>query len=185
MSSTDDFVLVDKIDGASEPTKFKSLAASAARDKLKISSAYKTADEQVLNSVTLQDDDHLKFTSIATGVYALTGHVVAELVSGVGIKCCMKASASLVLASGSYCWIDIQRADALTLLARGRLTAFDGSATVGAAGLATALYVIDIHGSIEVTTAGTLTLQWAQHTIALKDPSILYKYGRIHLQKMN
>lgn len=144
----------------------------------------KTADEAVSNSTALQNDDHLVWTALPAGTYEVEGFLSLVLVSGVGIKAAMVASGGAVVGSGSFVHLDIQAASALTLVARGTLTAFDGSATVGAAGTVDGAATMRVNGTITLTTGGDLALQWAQHTIGAKTAATISNRSRITLSKV-
>lgn len=160
------------------------LTGAQARDVLDLQAVYKLADESVSGSSTLQADDHLS-RALTVGVWEITGHVVANVDSAsTGIKLALVGSGGLVLAAGSRASIDVQSSTALTLLARGILTAFDGSASVGGVG-PTGDLVVTIAGTVDVTTAGTLTLQWAQSAANGKFATTVYKYSRLHFRKLN
>lgn len=120
---------------------------------------YKTADEQVTSSATVQDDDHLTLTVVAGGVYAFEGCLLFDSAD---------ANADLRLTfvgpSGATGWwapvaITLGNADGSGSV---RLTKFDLAAesTMGAiSGGSLALP----RGYLAVSaTAGSFKLQWAQ-----------------------
>lgn len=160
------------------------LTAAQARGVLGLLEPYKTADESVSSSTTLQNDDHLA-AALSINVHEVEVFARGTIVSGTGIKVALTGSGGLVCAAGSWYFVDIySAATSTTLVASGILTTFDGSVTVGAAGSFTGDVIIAIRGVVDVTTAGTLTFQFAQHT-STKSNATVTKYSPMLTRKLN
>lgn len=158
-------------------------SAAAQRATLGLFERYKTADETVINN-TLQDDDHLVWNALPVGVYEVEGMLNLSVDATTGIKMCLTATTATI-AAGSFVLFDIQGATAATLIARGIQTAFNATTTVGANGTISGAAFAFVSGTIEVTVAGNVVLQWAQFTTGAKTICQNSKYSRITLKRMN
>lgn len=121
---------------------------------------YKTADENVLNSTTLQDDDHLKFSMKASTKYQFAMTVIGNSIVGAGIKLSVNGPASPanveVTFRGSAAGANTITA---TSVYTGNLTTYDSAMDMGTGGV----IVWQISGTIENgSTAGNLVLRFAQ-----------------------
>lgn len=118
--------------------------------------AHKSADETINNSTTLQNDNHLTM-ALATGTYQVNGAVFANLAGNSGIKFAFAGTGGLTVTPMN---VQVTIWDAGGARDAGRLTALGGTASHGAKGSGD--HYAEFAGSLVVTVAGTLTLQWAQ-----------------------
>ena len=120
--------------------------------------AYKTADESVDNSTTLQDDDHLTTTLAASAKYNFKLYLFTNNAGAAeGIKVALGGTVGVTQLKAQVTIFD----DTTNLIAAlARVTALGSSV---AAGLGTGDNFTTIEGSIETSTSGTFLLQWAQN----------------------
>lgn len=113
---------------------------------------YKTADETVTSSTALQDDDHLQ-VALTAGTYQFEFFLWVEAPATPGIKLAVNYTGTTtnIRAIGTY------------------LTATAVETTNTATAVDTAFLIdsgngfVTIHGTITVSTSGTLVLRWAQN----------------------
>ena len=119
--------------------------------------ARKTADESLVSSTTLQNDDHLFWSVVANTIYELSLHVTYN--SGVtpDFKIGWTFPAGLTM-TWAYIGVDLAGA----IVNRGNLIQTSVLAQGGAAGVEIHLAVFGV--VVVGGTAGTLRLQWAQNT---------------------
>jgi hypothetical protein len=124
-------------------------------DAVEIRRAYKSADETVTGSTTLQNDDHLSVTVLAGGRYHFRAYL--PWTAGAG-------TAGLKVALGG-------NATATNLRAVIRIGSIAGAGSGIVTALASAVgnngagpEIAEIEGAIEVNTGGTFLVQWAQNT---------------------
>lgn len=126
---------------------------------------YKTADESVSSSTTLQDDDHLTFSLAANTKYKFRFHLFAYIPNAtMGFKSQVTGPASptnviytqkLYQSSGDFA----EAKKTSTAFS----DAFDSGATWAGASTERGLYIVE--GSVENgSNAGSLTIQWSQRT---------------------
>jgi hypothetical protein len=124
-------------------------------DAVAIERAYKTADETVTGSTTLQDDDELSVTVQPTATYHF--HAYLPWTAGAG-------TAGLKLALGGNATTNnlraVLRVATLTPAGSGIVTAL--ASAIGANGAGPE--IAEIEGSMEVDTGGTFLVMWAQNT---------------------
>lgn len=122
---------------------------------------YKGADEQVVSSTVVQDDDHLTLTVVANGVYAFDACLLFDSTD-------VNADLSLTFAgpAGATGWwspaaITLSNPDGTGSI---RLTKFDLGGVSGIGAIAAGSLAVP-RGYLAVgATAGSLKLQWAQST---------------------
>lgn len=130
--------------------------------------AVKTADESVNNSVALQDDDHLFVSVVAGGTYRFDLILFGTQVSAVpGLQLTMAGTA----AATSIKYEVIVHDDTSGLFAAYARSAALGTA-VAAATMGANDFYAEIHGTIVVSTAGTLRLQFAQNTASANNTTL-------------
>lgn len=127
---------------------------------------YKTADETVNNSTTLQNDDHLAFAIAANEVWAFRLVVYYTNASGTpGIKFAFTVPASCtgIFFGKARLWA---AADSFTTSASGDFIETTITTTPGGgfgSGFTFAVGVVELQGVItNSSTAGTIQYQWAQ-----------------------
>ena len=136
----------------------------------------KTADESVANN-TPQDDNHLLTDLPASSSYQFifygfatspaTAGILLQLDGTVGIST-LKANINIYDSTGA-------------LVAFGRKTAFNSSTGVDFTGDA----YFTITGVIEVSTAGTFRLEWAQNTTDAGNATVLQEDSYLTLRRLN
>lgn len=120
--------------------------------------AYKGSDETVTSSTTPQDDDHLTLTVAAGGVYAI--QACLELTADPAGDILLTFAAPSGSTGGwTPTGVTLSTADGTGSI---RLTRFAFGATSSLGVTAAGLYVLPSGNLIVSTTAGSLTLQWAQ-----------------------
>jgi hypothetical protein len=128
----------------------------------------KSADEQVNNSATLQDDDALQFQTVSGQPYEVEVLVIYASPAGAGtpdIKCELSEDAT---ARGAVQWLGLSTADAAQTLST---TDVGGvSATFGTAAAKRVARALAFH----VGGGGLLKLRWAQNTSTAGQPTIVY-----------
>lgn len=134
--------------------------------------AYKSYDESVSSSTTLQDDDQLFVTLAANAIYSISGALFMNLAAASGLKVAFNGTAGF---NNFIVQIDIWN-DAKTTSSAGRTTSFGTAIAHGGAGSGS--HFVEIGGTIETTTAGTLIIQWAQDT---SDPGALTMQRGSHM----
>ena len=130
-------------------------------------SVYKTADETVNNSTTLQNDDHLLFSIAANEVWAFDMFMYYTIASGnPGVKWAFTVPASC---TGWYQTATV----AANIDAGGGTNAIFSNAIATTSGFTpTGLtsFLIVHHGNIvNSTNAGTIQFQWAQNAAVASD----------------
>jgi len=120
--------------------------------------AYKTANESVTNSTTLQADNHLTLTLAASTNYQFRFWIPWTTAGTAGIRLALNGTVGVTSLKA-----DIKIADLSTnaYVAWDRVTALSSAVTSGALG---GTNVAEIEGTIETSTAGTFRLEWAQDT---------------------
>lgn len=141
----------------SSENKFKCYENSAWRVCLPPASRgkYKTAVENVNNSTTFQNDDHLAITYEANKTYQLTGTIYATSITTADLKFQWTYSGT---ATGVWSIVGSINTDV-----------FVGRSALWTAAIApptdsVTYCAFEVRGSFSSTTAGTLQLQWAQNT---------------------
>lgn len=126
---------------------------------------YKTADETVNNSTTLQNDDHLLFAVAANEVFEFTMVLRTISQGAADIK-----FAITVPTAATIEWEFIGRDEGATMV---QATQIGSGTSVGAYGVATN-YIHTIRGIIiNSTNAGNVQLQWAQEAADVSDTKVL------------
>ena len=124
----------------------------------------KSADENVISSTTLQNDDHLLFTAVAGQTYV--GEVVCFFTSS---SSAIDAKVGFAFPAGtmSFGTTAMDPAVASGVIGSGIWTAFS-SATSGTSaasvGVASADTVVRVPFTFLCTTGGTVNFMWAQNT---------------------
>lgn len=119
---------------------------------------YKSTDESINNSTTLQNDDELSVSLAASAKYWFRFYLFTNNAAALeGIKLGLNGTAGV---SALKAQITIYDDTTNAIVAFGRVTAFGSSV---AAGLSSGDNVSIIEGSISTSTAGTFLLQWAQN----------------------
>lgn len=137
--------------------------------------AYKTADENVNNSTTLQDDDELSVSVAAGKRYRIVGTIFATLAVNSGIKFALNGTCTVTTLKA-----EIRIVDNAGTREDGRVTALGSALAHGASG--TGDHFIEIMGAVEVATAGTLLVQWAQ-TAAVVGNATVQKASTFKLER--
>lgn len=116
--------------------------------------SYKTANESVVNSATLQADDNLTIPLKANRTYIF--RLVMHGTQGAGL---VNAQISFSGPANDYFLADIMMSTTSSAIAhRGPLTALE---SVQALSLATTEWVVIVEGAIEPTADGDLVTNWA------------------------
>lgn len=128
-------------------------------------SAYKTSDETVTSSTTLQDDDALTVAVVASGNYRCTAKLFATAgaISG-GIKVALGSVAGGgATATGVKGQVRVtdDTTGAMVAVAGARFTALNSA--IGAA-FTTGTSYVEINAAIRVNGAGNLKITWAQNS---------------------
>lgn len=122
-------------------------------------SGYKTADESVISSTTLQNDDHLTVSLAASAKYWFKFWIFTNNAGALGgFKAALGGTVGVTSLKAQ---IEITDDTTNATAALARVTAL--SSAVGA-GLGSGDNFTTIEGTIETSTAGTFLLQWAQNT---------------------
>lgn len=124
---------------------------------------YKTADESVSLSATVQADNHLIVTLDAAGIYAFR-FVLFTAVGAGGLKVALNGTATATWLTAMFDFFD----GGPTHLAHTPLTSLGGTASDGGAGDEAI-----IEGTIEVNAGGTFGLQFAQQTSDAANTTVL------------
>lgn len=125
---------------------------------------YKAADEIINGSAALQDDDHLTTSLAASAKYAIRLVLFVSAANATpGIE--FRFNGSVGSSSIRYAVMTDGGAPVL-------MSSF-GGATTGAISLTATTHVVVIDGTIETSTAGTFTLQWAQSVGHASDTKVL------------
>ena len=132
-----------------------------------ISSAYKTADESVSSSITVQDDNHLSLSLAASTTYQFRFVLFTNNVGAAeGFRCTLGGTVGVTSLKAQ---ISIYDDTANTLAAFARITALGSE--IGS-GLAAGNNMSFIDGSIETSTAGTFLLRWAQNVSGANNTTV-------------
>ncbi|HET9135316.1 MAG TPA: hypothetical protein VFO76_01665, partial [Candidatus Kapabacteria bacterium] len=136
---------------------------------------YKTSDETVTNSNTLQNDDHLFFSVAAGQTWELNGEIDAK---------CTSTSPDMDMAfsvpTGStlkIMYTGIRDANGNAILGNGQFTAsgVNPSAPNETVGLDNTKHVlITFRGIVRTGSTGTIQFQWCQHTASNSDPVTVF-----------
>ena len=123
--------------------------------------AYKSSDESVTNSTTLQADDALTVTVAASTKYAFRAKLFVNADGAVsGVKVGVNGTSTITAMKVQvYIYDDVLN----SLVGFARLTTL-GSAGVGA-GLSTGVGYVIVEGSVDINGAGTFYIEWAQNTV--------------------
>lgn len=144
-----------------------------------VSAVYKSANEIVNNSSTLQNDDHLLFTGSANKSYLVRVGLIVTTVAGAGADD-MKIGWSVPASTTGYYGSSADTWAAATGISPALGT---GAAMVANQGISTAM-VIGTSGSITggyfviealikvAGTAGTINFQWAQNSAGARDLTV-------------
>jgi hypothetical protein len=116
---------------------------------------YKPSDQTVSASTTLQNDNDFVVTVEALGRYVLTYHLVFSDAGADGYKCALNGTST-----ATAMFLTVPN----LFFASGGVADAYGAAVTFAASVS--LYGGLWQASVEVATAGTLVLQWAQKTAA-------------------
>jgi hypothetical protein len=136
----------------------------------------KTADESVANN-TPQNDDHLVVNLPASSRYQFKFYLFATSPATAGLLLQLDGTAGV-----SSLKANIQIFDSTgALVAFARKTAFNSSTGVDFTGDAYAV----IEGVIEVSTAGTFRLEWAQNTTDAGNATVLQENSSLRLRRLN
>lgn len=122
-------------------------------------SAYKSASQSQQANVVLTNDSELVVTLPAVGAFRVRGRMFVTIAGASGIKVALNGT--LISASmKAYIAIYEDGNNTTNVVGNGRVTAF--GQTVSHGGNGTGDHWVEIDGTIEVTTPGTLVVQWAQ-----------------------
>lgn len=138
---------------------------------------YKTADESVTSSATIQDDDHISFSLNAYETWELNGELQADNVSNnVDIKIAWQFPAG---ATARFYVTGIQDAGGNAIQGNGLITGSNTPKTIQINSGVSSL--ISVRGIIKMgSTSGTLKLRWAQGTANLSTTTLrAYSYAKI------
>lgn len=136
--------------------------------------AYKTADESVTNSATIQDDDHLSLT-LTAGRWRIQGLIIADGSTAGDIK--MQMDYSGTVTAGYWTGYGATTASSGASTIQHLAVAFGTSQPYGCQGAGTKT-TYPIFGTINVSTGGTLKFRWAQNT---SDGTATTVYTESHL----
>jgi hypothetical protein len=142
----------------------------------------KAADETVVSSDTLQDDDHLFVNLLAGGIYHFRFHLMVSIENDTpayGIKVALDGTAGVTAlrATASY-------GDTVTgtvVAPNGPITAF---ASAQGYNFPAGEHWVELEGAIEVSTAGTFRLRWAQN-VSDADDTIVKRCSSLVVHRMN
>lgn len=141
--------------------------------------AYKTGDEQVTSSITLQDDDHLALPVVASGVYALDAYLDVEADPAADITLGWSAPAGATL-SWTETGISAGNTGNIGSIKQSRLDV----ATSSGVGIVATGSAVRPAGVLRVGgTAGTLRLRWAQ-SVSSASPTTLKAGSWIRLMRI-
>lgn len=127
------------------------------------SAVVKTADEQVSNSITFQDDDHLVLPLAANAVYELSMTLYYVAVTSGSLK----FGFTYPLGASLTCGVDgYLIGGSFTMIRQANYAAASGAALLAVEGAGGSTTVnATATGTLTVgSTAGSLRLQWAQNT---------------------
>jgi hypothetical protein len=119
--------------------------------------AYKSANESVTSSTTLQDDDALVVTIPQSGIYKIDACLFLDVLGTGGAKVALNGTVSF---NNLLATIDIV-GDGSTYTS-GRVNLFGTAVSHGSVGAGS--HCVTLEGTIEATSSGTLLIQWAQDT---------------------
>lgn len=123
------------------------------------STLYKSADESVNSSTTVQDDDHLAATLSAGVKYRFRIFAfITNVGAAAGFRCTLGGTATITDMKAQICIWDNNGSGSLS--GQGRITAFGTEITsnIGAND-----GWVEINGTIDVNAGGTFKLKWAQN----------------------
>jgi len=137
--------------------------------------AYKSADETRISNTTLTNDVHL-LLPLTLGFWRINAALFAdEGAANPNLKFRLAATAGLV-GNIEYGW------SAPSGIESGVISDF--TTDTGVISLGTVKEELQVNGVVEVTTAGTLQLQWAQ-AITDADPTTFYKLSALTARKIS
>lgn len=152
--------------GASMNTAFQALSDS-------VQYAVKSADEGVISSTTLQDDDHLANIPLSVGNWAIEANFMVSGSTGADVKVAWAFSGT---ASPAYRMGTGPKTDTTSVVSAAAATTVGVNRSAGAGDTSAAItsstpYGVDgtnwsyIHeaGFLTVSASGTLKVQWAQN----------------------
>ena len=145
----------------SETLSNKTLASPVVTGVGEVRHAYKTANESVTSSTTLQDDDDLSLSVTTSAVYALEAVLVFDGATGGDIKYAVSvpASATCVGARNSIYAAAASEADDYTAILSETTGWPAGCLGVGSPSVAVLKGIVTTAGS-----SGNVKIQWAQNT---------------------
>lgn len=142
--------------------------------------AYKTGDEIVNNSTTLQNDDHLSVAVSASTVYRVDAMLVYQSGTTPDIKWQFTGPAGAVM-TGGFLIATTAATDATGEIDVGASASILSSAH-GRGGTGSVVIGMFFGLLVVSTTAGTLQLQWAQNTLNATDTTV-YTNSYLHAIK--
>lgn len=152
-------VYIDPVTGdiVLDPAAGRNVVVSNGAVQASDTSAYKDADESLNTSITLQDDNELSVSLLASSKYTFKLLVFVNNVNAAeGFKAALGGTVGVTSLKAQITLYD----DTTDLIAAsGRVTAL--ASAVGAAWSVGNNWAV-VEGSIETSTAGTLLLSWAQ-----------------------
>lgn len=141
--------------------------------------AYKSADETVTNSTTLQNDDALTVTVAASVKYHIRATIFITSAS---------TTAGFKFALGGTCTVTSLKAQLFlyddTTNALAGFTRAEALGTSLGAGLGAGDNYAVIDGTVEVNAAGTLLIQWAQNTADVLNGTTVERNSDLVLERM-
>lgn len=141
--------------------------------------AYKTADESVTNSTTLQNDDHLSVSVVASTKYRLRCFIFhTSLSTTAGIKLALSGTATITSMKAQ-----ISIFDDTTNVISGLARVSSLGSSVGA-GLGAGDNFVTIEGTVEINAAGTFLVQWAQNVADAVNASTVQQGSYLELEKV-
>jgi hypothetical protein len=136
----------------------------------RIQEVYKSADEIVNNSTTLQNDNELLFTAVAGQKYLFTVNLIH-----ISVSASADINVGFTFPTGTMNWLGV----GMDLAATVNPASVRMAGTVGAAsgtalafGTLTTTSGSQITGTYACTTGGTVQLQWAQNTLTASDTTV-------------
>lgn len=144
----------------------------------------KTASESVLNSTTLQDDDHFTFSVEANSIYEIMGMLLYDGSTTGDLKLTFSAPASSSL---NIVW-NVNASTSVTSNSApgtGNFTPGNPTFTFGCVGVGTSQGASLLGMLVTSATAGTLKLTWAQGTLDAANATRILQESYMRLRKMD
>lgn len=123
---------------------------------------YKTADESVTSSATLQNDNHLTYTINQAGTYVVDMHLIGTSAANAAGDLQIAFTFPTATFYGTAYGADTGLASGSVQTGQWGANTLTSGTVFQNFGLSTAFLGIHFHGLMVATASGTLQLQWAQ-----------------------